>query len=101
MSPVNDRNRSDAEEEKPRSTRRWVEAPKKRTAEDEEKRNPDDKPRKSGRRHEAGDWDDEDLVDDFDDLEDLDDDLDLDDPDLDDPDFDPDLDHVDDEELLP
>ncbi len=97
MSPQNDRNRSEPEEEKPRSTRRWVEAPRKRPGEDEEKRNPDDKPRKGGRRQDADDWDD-DLIDDLDDLEDFEDDLDLEDPDLEDPDFEPDRD--DDEELL-
>jgi len=99
MSPQNDRFRSDAEEEKPRSTRRWVESPKKRTAEEEEKRDPDVKPRKGSRRQDSEDWDD-DLVDDLD-LEDFEDDLDLEDSDLDDLDPDPDLDADLDEEPLP
>ncbi len=100
MSPQNDRNRGDSEEEKekPRSTRRWAETPRKRPVEDDEKRSPDEKPRKAGRRQDSDDWDDE-LDDDFDDLEDLDDEFEFEDPDLDDPDFDPDLDH--DEEPLP
>lgn len=79
MSPLNDRRRSDADEEKPRNTRRYVEAPRKRPAEHEQKRDADDKPRRGGRRQDAEDWDDEldDGVGDFDDDGfDLDDDFD-------------------------
>ena len=81
MSPLNDRRRSDADEEKPRNTRRYVEAPRKRPAEHEQKRDADDKPRRGGRRQDAEDWDDEldEGVGDFDDDDFTTDDLDLDD----------------------